>query len=106
MSQALLNYIKDLSANNRIRFKKHALIRIVERNINISEIEEVLKECKIVMEYPEDRPLMSFLVSGITSQNRPLHLVIAVDKKEEYIWIITVYEPDKGKWDKTFTRRT
>lgn len=82
MSQPLINIVKDFPSLSRIRFKKHALIRIVERNISISEIEEVLKECKIVMEYPEDKPLMSCLVSGITSRNKPLHLVIAVDKKK------------------------
>jgi hypothetical protein len=32
-------------------------------------------------------------------------MVIAIDDKEEYIWIITVYEPDKNKWDESYTRR-
>lgn len=105
----MLNNIQKLirlySSNGKVRFKKHALIRSVERNITISEIEKVLNNCSVISEYIDDKPLASYLVGGFTEENRPLHMVIAIDEKEEYIWIITVYEPDKNKWDKSYTRR-
>ncbi|MBU1680188.1 MAG: DUF4258 domain-containing protein [Bacteroidetes bacterium] len=105
MYKHLIIKIKEYTLSEGIRFRKHALVRIVERNISIDEIEEVLKNCNIIMEYAEDKPLVSYLVTGFTSQKRPLHIVIALDEKEEYIWIVTVYEPDKDKWDETFTKR-
>ncbi len=105
----MLNNIQKLirlySSNGKVRFKKHALIRSVERNITISEIEKILNNCSVISEYIDDKPLASYLVGGFTEENRPLHMVIAIDEKEEYIWIITVYEPDKNKWDKSYTRR-
>lgn len=97
--------IRLYASSGKIRFKKHALIRSVERNITINEIEKVLNNCSVISEYIDDKPLASYLVGGFTEENRPLHMVIAIDDKEEYIWIITVYEPDKNKWDESYTRR-
>ncbi len=77
----------------------------MERKIRVSEVEEVIQNCKIIAEYSEDRPLKSYLILGFTQKGRPLHIVIALDKKEKYIWVITVYEPNKNKWDNTFTKR-
>ena len=42
-----------------------------------------------------DKPQKSYLVSGVTSVYRPLHIVVAIDKKIDYLLIITAYEPDK-----------
>jgi len=97
--------IKEFAFNNKISFKKHALIRIVERNISIEEIEGVLKDCKIIEEYPEDKPQKSYLVLGFTTFSRPLHIVVAIDENMDYLLIITAYQPNKNKWDKSFSRR-
>jgi len=105
MSNNIQKLIRLYASNGKIRFKKHALIRSIERNITINEIETVLYDCTVVSEYVDDKPLASYLVAGFTEENRPLHMVIAIDDKEEYIWIITVYEPDKNKWDESYTRR-
>ncbi|NOX87525.1 MAG: DUF4258 domain-containing protein [Calditrichaeota bacterium] len=105
MNKDILSIIKEYSSEDRIRFKKHAFIRSIERNIAINEIEQALKNCKIIESYPEDKPLTSYLLLGFALNKRPLHVLIAVDDIERYIWIITVYEPDKNKWDKTFTKR-
>jgi len=105
MSNNIQKIIRLYASNGKIRFKKHALIRSVERNITINEIETVLNNCTVISEYFDDKPLTSYLVSGSTEENRPLHMVIAIDDKEEYISIITVYEPDKNKWDESYTRR-
>ncbi|MFZ1290138.1 MAG: DUF4258 domain-containing protein [Melioribacteraceae bacterium] len=105
MDEDITKKIKKLVELDKISFKKHALIRIVERKIRIEEIEFVLKDCKIIEEYPLDKPQKSYLVSVVTSVYRPLHIVDAIDKKIDYLLIITAYEPDKKKWDKNFNRR-
>lgn len=87
------------------RFKKHSLVRSVERNIKIDEIVEALQNCQIITEYPEDKPLKSYLTSGFTKIKRPLHVVAALDETEKYVWIISTYEPDKKNWNETFTKR-
>jgi hypothetical protein len=105
MKKNTLKKIHTCASEGRIRFKKHALIRMVERNLKISEIEEALLRSKIIEDYPEDTPLKSCLLLGYTQHNRPLHMVTAVDEAENMIWIITVYKPDPKKWNRTFTKR-
>ncbi len=105
MDSEVIRVIYEYTKQGRVRFKKHALIRIVERNIKINEIEGVLQNLKIIATYAEDKPLTSYLTLGFTKNKRPLHIVVALDKVEKYIWIISVYEPDKTKWNETFTKR-
>lgn len=57
MDNAISNLILRSLKSGQIRFKKHALIRIVERNIKIYEVEEALTNHKIISEYPEDHSL-------------------------------------------------
>jgi hypothetical protein len=105
MESEIVRIIREYSSNSRIRFKKHALIRIIERNIKINEIEETSQNCKIIESYTEDQPFISYLILGFTNDNRPLHIVVAIDNFEKYIWIISVYEPSRNKWDETFSKR-
>lgn len=53
----------------------------------------------------KNRYLFKDLILGFTNDNRPLHIVVAIDNFEKYIWIITVYEPSRNKWDETFSKR-
>ena len=59
MKKNILKKIHTCASEGRIRFKKHALIRMVERNLKIIEIEEALLQSKIIEDYPEDTPLKS-----------------------------------------------
>ena len=91
--------------HGNIQFKKHALVRSVERSIKIDEIVKVLQNCQIIAIYAEDKPLKSYLTFGFTKTKRPLHIVVALDETEKYVWIISAYEPDKKNWNETFTKR-
>ncbi|WP_218089774.1 DUF4258 domain-containing protein [Rhodohalobacter halophilus] len=66
---------------------------------------EALIKPNFIKEYPNDTPLKSYLLLGYTGRNRPLHVVAAPDEDSDILWIITVYEPDKDKWNKDFTKR-
>jgi hypothetical protein len=95
--------IQKLVKAGRVRFKKHAFIRMVERKIDVSEVEEALKSGLIIESYPDDKPLESFLFLGFTASDKALHVVVALDEK--IVWVITVYEPNRNKWDKTLSKR-
>lgn len=101
----ILHQIRDYASQQRIRFKKHALIRVIERNIRIIEVKQSLNNCTIIESYPNDLPLPSYLVAGFSEDRKVLHIVVALDSQEQYIWIITVYEPNRDKWDDSFTKR-
>jgi len=89
----------------RLVFRKHAAVRMLQRNISESDVESVLAACETIEDYPEDHPFMSRLVLG-WCDNRPLHVVTADDPDEDVTYIITVYEPDPDRWSSDFKRRT
>lgn len=101
----ILQRIHEYLGNGKIRLKKHALIRCVERKIKMVEVEEALLNSKIIASYPEDIPLKSYLLLGTTQNKRPLHIVVAIDETEQHILIITVYEPDRTQWNDSLTKR-
>jgi hypothetical protein len=54
-----------------------------QRKIAADEVKDALLICKIIEDYPEDRPLPSGLVLGYTKNNRVIHAVVALDEDEE-----------------------
>lgn len=105
MDSKVNDIIRRCAVDGRINYKKHALVRMVERRIKTSDVVEALIKPNFIKEYPNDTPLKSYLLLGYTGRNRPLHIVAAPDDDSDILWIITVYEPDKDKWNKDFTKR-
>ena len=88
----------------RIIFRIHAIQRMFERNISESDVKSVINEGKIIQAYPEDKPYPSKLVLGFVN-GRPIHIVYADNRQGNERIIITVYEPEKEKWDEKFERK-
>lgn len=78
-------------------FSRHALKRVVERNISELEIKEVGKNAKIIEEYPDDKYTPSCLLLGFTNIERPIHIQVSL-ADTEFVKIITVYEPSEDEW--------
>ena len=55
-------------------FSRHALKRVVERNISELEIKEAGRKAKIIEDYPYDKYTPSCLLLGFTETGRPLHI--------------------------------
>lgn len=104
-SSKIIEKIRQWSVEGDINYKKHAFTRMVERKITTTEVEEALQHSEIIQRYPDDKPLGSILLLGYTGKKRPLHIVVALDEHDNYIWVITVYQPDGDKWNKNFTKR-
>lgn len=71
----------------------------------MDEFKEAMINAEIVEYYEDDYPLPSALVLGCTCSGRPLHAVAAMEKDDEMLWIITLYEPKTGLWDEQFKNR-
>jgi len=93
----MIGYKKNLFVkavkNGRIRWQKHALERMLERDIFRNDVKEVIIEGEIIEEYPGDLPYPSVLILGYPGKN-PLHVVAALDLHDHWCYIITVYRPD------------
>ena len=100
ISEKIKNSIK-----KRILFTQHAVTEMLNEEdiIETGEIIEVIKNGTLLEDYPEDKRGHSCLLSGETNKKRTIHVVCA--PKEEYLAIITVYEPDSKKWGDDFRKR-
>jgi hypothetical protein len=85
-------------------FSRHALRRVVERNISELEIRQSGSESAIIEEYPDDKYAPSCLLHGFTAEGRPLHIQVSL-AETDLVRIITVYEPDPLRWSSFSVRR-
>jgi hypothetical protein len=90
----------------RIEWHRHALERMVEREIARMHVLEVLDFGERIEDYSGDHPLPSALFLG-TVEGRPIHVVAAFNARASMVHIITVYEPGSEKFEDDWrTRRT
>lgn len=57
-----IEIIKNLCKQNKLQWTNHILIRLLQRNIKISDVKESITSGKIIEEYPDDYPHPSCLV--------------------------------------------
>jgi hypothetical protein len=81
-------------------YRKHALERLLSRNISPDDVEATIKTGEIINEYPDDDPFKSWLVLGFIGK-RPIHVVLSQDIEGNCI-IITTYVPDNKIWNVGF----
>ncbi len=95
--------IMQLCRDGRLQWTNHIMIRLVQRDISISDVKSAIDTGKIIEQYPKDYPYPSCLVLGITVKGMFLHVVCGV--AEEILWLITAYYPSINEWNSTFTKR-
>lgn len=98
-----IELIKSLCNENKLQWTNHILVRLLQRNIKITDVKEAILSGKIIEEYPDDYPHPSCLILGITLNKQFLHIVCGID--ENLLWLITAYKPSINEWDETFTKR-
>lgn len=74
-------------------WRKHTLQRLAERNISQSAVINVLINGEEIEDYPRDKPFPSALYLGWLKR-KPIHVVVALDEKNTWCYIITAYEPN------------
>jgi hypothetical protein len=91
---------------HEVVFSRHAILRMFERGILPKDVRAVLVAGEVIAEYPDDKPYPSRLMVCFID-NRPIHVVVAIDAAAERCEIITTYVPDAEKWGEDFkSRRT
>lgn len=91
-------------SRGRIKWQRHAFERMLERDINRDDVKEVLTEGEIIEEYFNDYPLPSSLYLGFVNE-KPLHVVVALDSEAGWCYIITVYRPDLKHFEQDYKTR-
>jgi len=75
-----------------------------EREISDQEVLKVIREGEVIEEYPNDEPYPSMLILGFVN-DRPIHVVLAVNEEESMGIVVTAYQPDPSLWRDNFRRR-
>ncbi len=98
-----ISNIREFVKEDKIRFTDHFLKRIHQRKIKIDDIISAFTTGEIIEEYPDDYPYPSYLILGLSTEEKELHLVCGVSMTD--IWLITAYHPDREKWSVDFKIR-
>ena len=93
-----------MSEIGKIIFRTHAIIRMFQRRVDEKDVRSDLGTGEIIEVYPDDTPYPSRLILGWLG-SRPLHVVAAENITDSETIVITVYEPEQGKWSPNFKRR-
>lgn len=100
-------FLKEIwtAAQRRILYLPHALdaMNVPIYLITPDEIRAVIFDGEIIEDYPEDVRGHSSLLLGYGEEDRPIHVVCA--PKDDFLAIITVYLPDKGRWESDWKTR-
>jgi len=74
-----------------IEWRRHALERMLERDISRTEVKSTLRYGEIIENYETDVPFESALFFYVDS--KPIHVVASLDEVTKTIYIITAYVP-------------
>jgi hypothetical protein len=75
-----------------------------ERSIGRDEVVAALPSGEVISEYPDDLPFPSVLLLS-TTNDQPLHIVVAKDPASGTCYIVTAYPPDPELWNPDFKTR-
>ncbi len=84
---------------SKFEYSNHCLLRIIERDIAVDDIEIAARNGQIIKEYLDDKPYPSFLILGFVNK-KALHVVVAYFQKK--CIVITAYWADETKWEENF----
>lgn len=93
--------LRALCAAGKITWTRHALTRMLQRDISREEVKSAVMQGRVIEEYPQDYPYPSCLILNVLE--KPLHVVCGAG--DEQLWVITVYRPDASQWEEDFATR-
>jgi hypothetical protein len=96
--------IRQKIADEQFEFSKHAVDQSISRNILVREVREAIASGQIIEDYPDDKYGASCLISGLTQDERHIHIHCSYPSRL-LIKIITLYEPSLQRWNDDFTQR-
>lgn len=97
----MLASLQSCLRRDRVLYTQHARREMREEpfgRIAENEVYEALLDGEVIEDYPDDTPYASCLIFGRSRVGRPIHLVCAYAPEDDRVIIVTVYEPDPGRW--------
>ncbi len=95
--------IRNLLVSGHYSLSRHALRRMVERNISDYLIRQAGAAAVIIENYPDDKYSPSCLILGFVN-SQPLHVQVSRAPNPD-VHIITLYIPTLEHWDVGYVQR-
>lgn len=95
--------LREYYKQDQVFITNHASERFRMRNIKMVDIKSGLYTGEIIEQYPDDFPFPSCLISGMTNDERHIHIVMSDEGSSSKI--ITAYIPAIDKWESDFKTR-
>ena len=90
----------------KVLWSSHATRKLQSESLQRKEVESALSNCEVIEDYPWlTRRLPDCLVLAFTPNDNPLHVVVALDESQDRIFIVTVYRPDRKRWENDWKTR-
>lgn len=96
-AELTIEKIRECLKRKNVYWTNHCLNRLNQRAIRILDVEEAIKNGRIIEYYYEDYPYPSCLILGFSLNNILLHVVCGVSN--EFVHMITAYYPNINKWE-------
>jgi hypothetical protein len=82
-----------------VLWSRHAITELVNEGWSRKSVEQALRNCESVEDYPEGRrTLPDCLALCRQVDDVPVHAVVAIDEARERILLVTVYRPSTEAW--------
>lgn len=98
-----INTLKKLCYATKIKWTKHGLERMQERNISTADVKNCIMNGEIIEEYPNDFPIPSALIFGHNMNGSVLHTVCGTDG--QFLYVVTAYFPDTDRFESDLKTR-
>jgi hypothetical protein len=99
-------FICQKAIERKVKWTRHALGKLAAEPISSNAVEIALQEAEIIEEYPHlHRYLPDCLVLAFISPNKPIHCVAGINKSQDYILIVTIYQPTVQEWQNDWRTR-
>lgn len=97
--------IRDILHHGTLTIGTHAALRMLERGITEFEVRSTILHGRIIEEYPNQNPFPRCLIFRAKINNRPLHVVVGVNREGMDLFLVTTYVPTLDKWESDFETR-
>jgi hypothetical protein len=91
-------------ASRPIIYRIHSIQRMFERQVSEEDVRKILQSGEMIEDYSDEMPYTSGLISAERG-DRPLHIVMAENAKDNELVVITVYKPNSSQWKPGFKDR-
>ena len=99
-------FIRQKSTEQHIKWSRHALSEIAAESFTVSDVEFGLQHAEVIEEYPHHRRyLPDCRTLAVITNGQPIHCVIGINAPQDYILVVTVYQPNAEEWENDWRTR-